>query len=202
MMRASRLRPDPQPSPSFPTFTLTPIQARQAAHAAGIASHLGGKPLLQWVDMVAWACDDSLCFTSESLRKPTQSNPCVSSCIRVWSAPAGRASGPLSTLHPPQLLHTLQPTAANQVVYVLQPHPHNSHVLASAGYDGVIRLWDALSGSERLTLDVSTSEEAALIAPAPGDPEGWALLDASWCADAIILAASPSDGFLPSNTSH
>ena len=39
------------------------------------------------------------------------------------------------------LRHTLQtrPGTTSDAVYVLQPHPTDAHILASAGYDGYVR---------------------------------------------------------------
>ena len=44
--------------------------------------------------------------------------------------------------HSGECLHTL-PFAAAKPCYVLRPHPRDPSVVATAGYDGCLRLWDA-----------------------------------------------------------
>jgi len=163
--------------------------ARKLAHGHALQNHWpAGKPLAMWVDGVAWSADDVFAFTSESLRKQTQHNPCVSSCIRVWTLPHHHPTASRPNVHA-KLLHTLQqhPSSAAPV-FVLQPHPCDSHVLASAGYDGFVRLWDVYRGIPLAALTTPEgraaaveAEAAALLAqpnaPAATDENRYASLD-------------------------
>ena len=171
--------------------------ARKTAHGHALQNHgPGGKPLAMWVDVVAWSADDVFAFTAESLRKQTQHNPCVSSCIRVWTLPHHHPTASRPNVHA-KLLHTLQqhPSSAAPV-FVLQPHPCDSHVLASAGYDGFVRLWDVYRGIPLTALTTPEAraaaveaEAAALLAqpnaPAATDESRYAVLDAPHCLHLI-----------------
>ena len=165
--------------------------------------------------MVSWSADDLFLFTSESLRKQTREAPCVSSCVRVWSLPlpGGAAAAPFAAVAPATaqagmpmraeaaggrpsslprtatLLHTLQSGGSHEV-FVLQPHPLDSSVLATAGYDGYVRLWDAYKGTSLGSLRSPTH--------VPDEPmsKGEELLDAAWSADGTCLAASNYDAEL------
>ena len=101
------------------------------SHRSAILAHTGQKPLALWVDMVAWSADDCIVFTAETLNKQTREQTCVSSCLRVWTTRGA-------------LLHTFD--GSSQPVFVLQPHPLNPAILASAGYDGTARTWDVRRG--------------------------------------------------------
>ena len=145
-------------------------------HRTAIASHTGAKPLALWVDMVGWNADDSLIYSAESLRKQTREATCVSSCIRVWSR-----NGTLLTSFP----GGVHPT------YVLQPHPTDAGILASAGYDGALRIWDTHTGVQ---LSVVYAPGTGINCELLGQPD--ALLDASWSMDGTLIAVGCESGAL------
>ncbi|KAL3926791.1 MAG: hypothetical protein SGPRY_003137 [Prymnesium sp.] len=151
------------------------VQKHPAPHLAAIENHVCQRPLKLWVDMIAWSRDDCFIFSSESLRKQTRDENCVSSCLRVWSA-KGR------------LLHTLG--GCEHPVFVIQPHPLDPHLFASAGYDGFIRMWDALAGAELAALRAPRHNTAG----EPLTENDVLLLDAAWDVDGGQLVAGCISG--------
>ena len=182
------------------TFHQTKLVAPEgdtAHNSVLLNAHPSSKQHAVWVDTVAWSCDDRYVFTSESLRKRTADQLCVSSCVRVWSLPAANPFKQGGSAHLAvaavtegdvgRLLHTLQPAngaSSSEAVYVLQPHPIEPHILASAGYDGRVRLWDVHDGSALYELR------------SPGIPRqgSEALLDACWSPDGASFVATSLDG--------
>ena len=157
----------------------------QEAYATAAATLQGGKPPVVWVDMAAWSCDGLRAYTSDSLRKRTRENPCLASCLRVWETARGA------------LLHTLPYEAgpASLPVYVLLPHPTDPAVLASAGYDGVVRLWDTRQGRSLGELPHPPADQWQ---PSPEQAALPMLLDGAWGAGASsgMLAVSSASGAL------
>ena len=172
----------------------------QTAHAPAMSQHFpANKPYSIWIDMVAWSCDDRYVFTSESLRKQTKEKQCVSSCVRVWALPPAafhtRPNNNGEFVHElddcqPTLLNTLQASDVllqSKACFVLQPHPFEPTILASAGYDGWIRIWDAVDGT------VLSEIRSTRFPHAFPFQEGESFLDGSWSADGTYFAAANLD---------
>ena len=116
--------------------------------------------------MVAWTCDDSLCITALALHKTTMAAPCVDSAIVFWHARSG------------DCLRTIKLDAA-EPCYVVRPHPLDAAVVATAGYDSRLRVWDARTAAllgEFTVPDVREDAEEESIAQtcstAPSRPTG------------------------------
>ena len=90
---------------------------------------------------------DRFAFTSESLHKQTRDSPCLSSCVRVWRLPPGCTAG-LWKAGQFATLCTPEPPESTKPVFVVAPHPSDASLLATAGYDGLLRVWDVHSGSQ------------------------------------------------------
>ena len=162
-----------------------------------------------WIDVVAWSCDDRYAYSAESLRRTTQDAPCVASCVRVWSLPTrspfrpthahaaggGSSSGGGGASDPdrgaPRLVHTLQPRTVSgssaDPIFVVKPHPLDPCLLATAGYDGWVRLWDTRLGTELYSL---RTLKVPLSFP---QQEGEAFLDGSWAPDGSMFVGVSLD---------
>ena len=149
------------------------------------------------VNMVAWACDDSRCFTAETLHKTTIAAPCLEAWVSVWHGRSG------------DCLHTL-PFAAAEPCYFLRASPVDAGVVATAGYDSRLRLWNARTAAllgEFSVRDVreDAEEERADVLDGAFAPDGRiALTDFNGalhfygaCADARLELA-PSEQFFAS----
>ncbi len=76
--------------------------------------------------MVLWSLDDN--YVVSSLGNANHNI----SVIKVWDSQSGN------------LVHSLQ--AHSKIVYSLETHPRDSRIILSAGYDGMIVLWDVTMG--------------------------------------------------------
>ncbi|KAM4795606.1 bromodomain and WD repeat-containing protein 1 [Rhinophrynus dorsalis] len=75
------------------------------------------------VHMIAWDQSDSTVFTASSVH-----------LLNVWDSRTGK------------LLHVL--SGHENDIFVLEPHPTDSRVVISAGYDGSIFVWDVTKGTK------------------------------------------------------
>ena len=172
-------------------ITLAPTEtARMLAHESVVAANPGVKQLAVYVDTVAFSRDDRFAFTSESLHKQTRDSPCLSSCVRVWRLPPGCTAGLWKAGQFATLVHTLQPPESTKPVFVVAPHPSDASLLATAGYDGLLRVWDVHSGSQLCQM------RSASRAPTLPAAENEALLDAIWSPDGTSVGASNVEGEL------
>ena len=149
------------------------------------------------LNMVAWACDDSRCFTAETLHKTTIAAPCLEAWVSVWHGRSG------------DCLHTL-PFAAAEPCYFLRASPVDAGVVASAGVTLRLGLWNARTAAllgEFPVRDVreDAEEERADVLDGAFAPDGRiALTDFNGalhfygaCADARLELA-PSEQFFAS----
>ena len=76
-------------------------------------------------------------------------------------------------------------TGHTDEVYVLECHPHDRHVILSAGHDGQLFIWDLTKG-EIISRFNNTIEN-----------QGYgAIFDVKWAPDGNVVAASDSHGHL------
>lgn len=112
------------------------------------------------VTMVCWSTDDTFVITAVN-----------NNAIKVWSPVNGK------------LLKELN--AHRDVVYCLENHPLDSRIMLSAGHDGIIYIWDLLTG-EQLFMHQNHIE---------GQGNG-AVFDAKWSPDGSMMASTDSHGHL------
>ncbi|KAL7540285.1 hypothetical protein ACHAXR_010002 [Thalassiosira sp. AJA248-18] len=82
-------------------------------------------------DGVAWTCDDMKVITSQSSPTKASSTDIIpdSHMIYVWDSDSGKCLMGIISSH-------------SSLCSALAPHPHLSSVVASAGSDGVVNVWD------------------------------------------------------------
>ncbi|KAK4883678.1 hypothetical protein RN001_006997 [Aquatica leii] len=112
------------------------------------------------VTMVSWDCSDTWAVTAVS-----------DHTLKIWRADSGQLEKVLKG-------HTDE-------IYVLESHPHNPHVMLSAGHDGQLFIWDILRGQ--------------YVAQFMNNIEGQgfgAVFDAKWSPDGTMMAATDSHGHI------
>ncbi|KAF5287129.1 hypothetical protein FQA39_LY16052 [Lamprigera yunnana] len=112
------------------------------------------------VTMVAWDCSDTWAVTAVS-----------DYTLKIWRADSGQLEKILSG-------HTDE-------IYVLESHPHDPHLMLSAGHDGQLFIWDILHG--RYVAQFMNNIE--------GQGFG-AVFDAKWSPDGTMIAATDSHGHI------
>lgn len=110
--------------------------------------------------MVAWDCTDHWVITAVS-----------DFSLKIWRA----ATGNLERII---LGHTDE-------IYVLESHPHDPHIVLSAGHDGQLCICDIIKG-EVITKFANSIE---------GQGYG-AVFDVKWSPDGLLIAASDSHGHI------
>ena len=70
-------------------------------------------------------------------------------------------------------------------VFVLEMHPSDSRVLLTAGHDGLVLLWDMLSGQQLQRVEVKGDDDS----PA-------SIFDCRFSPDGLMCAAVDMNGFL------
>ena len=108
-------------------------------------------PVVYAVEQAVWSSDDQYVLTAMS-----------DFTVRVWSVAGGT------------LVHTMR--LHTNKVHVLQCHPHDSRIAMSAGHDGVVAVWDVVSGRCVRTYD--------------GGEFDTLVLDGSWspCGTSIVVS--------------
>ena len=150
-----------------------------AEHGQAVSMHGGAKPPVLWIDMVTWSADGCLAFTAESVRKQVRDSPCISACVRVWSASGA-------------LLHTLGTGTHAHQTFVLHSHPLEPAYLGTASYDGQLRIWDARRGSLVRTERAPEQQRAN----AGEETEEERLVDGGFSPTGDVFAATGESGAL------
>lgn len=112
------------------------------------------------VTMVAWDCSDSWVITAVS-----------DFSLKIWHATTGELAKVI-------LGHTDE-------IYVLEAHPHDPHIVLSAGHDGQLAICNIVKGE--------------VIAKFANNIEGQgcgAVFDVKWSPDGLMIAASDSHGHI------
>ncbi|KAK7871917.1 hypothetical protein R5R35_009722 [Gryllus longicercus] len=118
-------------------------------------------PKFKWkVSMVCWDQSDSWIITAVNDHS-----------LKVWNSSTG------------ELLQVLR--GHKDEVFVVEAHPFDPHILLSAGHDGLIIIWDIISGT------MNTSYQNTI----EGQGHG-AVFDAKWSPDGTMMAASDSHGHI------
>jgi bromodomain and WD repeat domain-containing protein 1/3 len=112
------------------------------------------------VTMVTWNRSDNWAITAVS-----------DHTLKTWNARTGQLDKVL--------------TGHTDEVYVLESHPHDRHVILSAGHDGQLFVWDLMKG-EIISRFINTIEN-----------QGYgAIFDVRWAPDGNVVAASDSHGHM------
>jgi bromodomain and WD repeat domain-containing protein 1/3 len=110
--------------------------------------------------MVTWNRSDNWAITAVS-----------DHTLKTWNARTGQLDKVL--------------TGHTDEVYVLESHPHDRHVILSAGHDGQLFVWDLMKG-EIISRFINTIEN-----------QGYgAIFDVRWAPDGNVVAASDSHGHM------
>ena len=118
--------------PSLHNFSKCQIILVRASHVTGKATHTTkhGKTTSVFCDSVTWTCNDMTIVTSQSCRTTTCFDIVPDShMIYVWDSHTGRCLMGITCSH-------------KSLSRSLAPHPTLSSVLATAGSDGVVNVWD------------------------------------------------------------
>lgn len=113
--------------------------------------------------MVLWSYQDRYILSSCGL----QTNTTTQSFIKIWDTSTG------------QLIHTLK--EHSKIVYSLEIHPQDKNIFLSAGYDGLVILWDIIKGIPLQKFQLYQDVE---------------LTDAKFSSDGLYFATSDIMGFL------
>lgn len=110
--------------------------------------------------MVAWDCSDTWVVTAVS-----------DHTLKIWRGETGH-------------LEKILPGHTDEI-YVLESHPHDQHIMLSAGHDGQLFVWDILQG-------ISVAHFMNNI-----EGQGFgAVFDAKWSPDGTMIAATDSHGHI------
>ncbi|KAF5301599.1 hypothetical protein FQR65_LT08904 [Abscondita terminalis] len=112
------------------------------------------------VTMVSWDRSDTWAVTAVS-----------DYTLKIWRADTGQLEKIL--------------TGHTDEIYVLESHPHDHHVMLSAGHDGQLFIWDILRGRH----------VAQFMNNIEGQGFG-AVFDAKWSPDGTMIAATDSHGHI------
>ncbi|XP_054271446.1 bromodomain and WD repeat-containing protein 3-like isoform X1 [Macrosteles quadrilineatus] len=110
------------------------------------------------VTMVSWDCRDKWVVTA-----------CSDHTLKVWDSFTGT------------LLQLL--SGHKDEVFVLEGHPHDNQIFMSAGHDGLILLWNVVSGKMIASFQNNIENQGH-----------GAVFDAKWSPDGTMLAATDSHG--------
>lgn len=112
------------------------------------------------VTMVGWDCSDEWVITAVS-----------DYSLKIWRSSTGALEKVL--------------TGHIDEIYVLESHPHDTHVVLSAGHDGQLFIWDIIKGE--VIMKFTNNIE--------GQGYG-AVFDVKWSPDGSMIAASDSHGHI------
>lgn len=110
--------------------------------------------------MVGWDCSDEWVITAVS-----------DYTLKIWRSSNGALEKVL--------------TGHTDEIYVLESHPHDTHVVLSAGHDGQLFIWDIIKGE--VIMKFTNNIE--------GQGYG-AIFDVKWSPDGSMIAASDSHGHI------
>ena len=136
--------------------------------------------LVPGVKMIAWMVDGCKIVTSQGLEKKNKSGS-YEVRIKVWLADSGL------------LLHSF--TDHQQYVFVLSPHPKDSRIFMSAGYDGQVILWDVETGTKVRSFQINFPSDDRLH-PHDFDEKSRDVLDGHFHPDGMSFSVSHKNGFI------
>ena len=133
-------------------------------------------------DGVAWTCDDTKVITSQS--SPTKEATITdiipfSNMIYVWDSLSGQCLLGLMSTH-------------SSLCSALAPHPHLPSVIATAGADGVVNVWDLDRGDCFFTHSNNLSHGPVESATSRGKRCGY--LEAQFSPDGLTVVLSDEGG--------
>jgi WD40 repeat protein len=124
--------------------------------------------------------DDTKVVTSQALEKKKKDNSWLVR-VKVWDVDSG------------ELLHNFN-NHHEQQVHVLECHPTEPNVVASAGYDARVYFWDILKGECVAKFQITFRYDDRLN-PVGFDQNSAEILDGKWNPDGISFMTSHKNGF-------
>ncbi|EKX40640.1 hypothetical protein GUITHDRAFT_75292, partial [Guillardia theta CCMP2712] len=131
------------------------------------------------VNMVSLSSDGSKVISSQSLEKKRKDNKWLCR-IKIWAVDTG------------ELIHNLR-DAHEQPVFVVEAHPSDPRVMATAGYDARVVLWDIVGGKAIKEFHIRFPLDDRL-SPIDFDARTSDILEGKWHPDGTSLVLTHKNG--------